>query len=169
MVEELEDLWQKLRITREEDKVAAAPAKLQEGIRLKSNYCLLGQILAPRLVNMQALTSILCNAWNLPRGVHSKHIGDNLALFQFKNEADKRRILNGCHGLSITSCYYYLSLIESVNQQKLNSTGVNYGLESKAGGSGGGGGDIHSGNGGRLLQEEEMPGKLDRASWRGKI
>ncbi|KAL3498284.1 hypothetical protein ACH5RR_041016 [Cinchona calisaya] len=44
---------------------------------------------------MRAMTSTLANAWNLQRAISFKVLGDNLALFQFNNDTDRKRVIQG--------------------------------------------------------------------------
>ncbi|KAL3502292.1 hypothetical protein ACH5RR_036741 [Cinchona calisaya] len=93
MAKELEDLWNNLSINEDEDVVVNALDTIKEDIQHRGSLRLMVQLLSPRLVNMRAMIMTRFNSWNLPRGVQKRAIGDNLALFQVRNIADKTRVL----------------------------------------------------------------------------
>ncbi|KAI8005918.1 hypothetical protein LOK49_LG07G01536 [Camellia lanceoleosa] len=59
-----------------------------------SHCCLVGKVLAPKLLNRPAVSNILRGAWKTRRGVSITSWNDNIFLFQFEDVEDRQRILD---------------------------------------------------------------------------
>ncbi|XP_024038344.1 uncharacterized protein LOC112097374 [Citrus clementina] len=93
-----EELIQKCKaITiREEDK-----GKLSLAVNMKEHRgqvlagCLMGKILLSRGVNREGLKIALQQVWQTFKEVKIESLGNNIFMFKFAEEADKRRVLSG--------------------------------------------------------------------------
>lgn len=68
------------------NKMKATGQKLTEG-------CLLGKVLLSREINIGGLRAALHQVWKTLREVQIEEMGENIFLFKFRAEADKRNIL----------------------------------------------------------------------------
>lgn len=66
-----------------------------EEIRQKSSNCLVGKYWMEKRYNKEAFKSVLSKLWRSEGGVNFKELQDNLWLFEFAEEEDKRRVLDG--------------------------------------------------------------------------
>ncbi|KAL9416919.1 hypothetical protein AB3S75_039994 [Citrus x aurantiifolia] len=57
--------------------------------------CLMGKVLQNREANLEGLRSAISQAWRIVREVRIEELGDNIFMFKFATEADKKRILTG--------------------------------------------------------------------------
>lgn len=57
--------------------------------------CLIGKVLHTRSVNTEGLRTALNQVWQTKKEVKIEKIGENIFIFKFGNEADKKRILAG--------------------------------------------------------------------------
>ena len=57
--------------------------------------CLMGKVLQNREVNLEGLRSARSQMWRTVREVRIEELGDNIFMFKFATEADKKRILTG--------------------------------------------------------------------------
>ncbi|KAK9187829.1 hypothetical protein WN944_019228 [Citrus x changshan-huyou] len=95
---ETDELIQKCRaITledEEEDKVSFAGKMKAKGAETVER-CLLGNVLIKRVVNKEGLQVTMQQVWRTVREVKIENLGDNIFMFKFALEADKRRVLVG--------------------------------------------------------------------------
>ncbi|KAK9221992.1 hypothetical protein WN944_010423 [Citrus x changshan-huyou] len=57
--------------------------------------CLMGKVLHNKKVNLEGLRLAMSQVWRTVREVRIEELGDNIFMFKFATEADKRRILAG--------------------------------------------------------------------------
>ena len=57
--------------------------------------CLMGNVLHNREVNLEGLRSAMSQVWRTVREVRIEELGDNIFMFKFATEANKKRILTG--------------------------------------------------------------------------
>ncbi|KAL3535089.1 hypothetical protein ACH5RR_003550 [Cinchona calisaya] len=69
MVEELVECWNSLKITKDEAEVVEDPSMIREEVKLRGDLCLLGKVIADKMVNIKVMHTTMYNAWNLSRGV----------------------------------------------------------------------------------------------------
>ena len=95
MVDELEDLCGKISLTEEEririkvDEFEVSDARIVVG------KCLVGKVWADKIVNKEAFKSVLSTIWRTAWGVKFKDFKDNVWLFEFSDQIDKRRVMDG--------------------------------------------------------------------------
>ena len=76
----------------EEDKVSFVGKMMTKGAEIIAG-CLVGKILTTRGVNIEGLRSMIHQVWRTVRGVRVESLGENVFMFKFALEADKRRVL----------------------------------------------------------------------------
>ena len=59
------------------------------------NGCLVGKILLSREVKIERLRSAMQHVWKTSREIKIENLGDNVFMFKFGSNEDKRRILAG--------------------------------------------------------------------------
>jgi hypothetical protein len=64
-------------------------------LRVKGSRCLVGRLGVPKKLNKEAFKAILVRIWRPAVKVIFKEIQDNLWLFEFSEEGDKRKVLAG--------------------------------------------------------------------------
>lgn len=57
--------------------------------------CLVGKVLHTRSINTEGLRTALNQVWQAKKEVKIENLGDNIFIFKFGNEVDKKRILAG--------------------------------------------------------------------------
>jgi hypothetical protein len=57
--------------------------------------CLVGKVWADKLVNKEAFQSVMSNVWRTAGGVKFKDLKDNIWLFEFTDQVDKKRVMEG--------------------------------------------------------------------------
>lgn len=95
MEENLLAEWRKFSLTE-----AEAPGFVVEddamGIsKALGSNCLLGRLITDKYFNKEAMKSSMLRLWGLARGITVQDIGENLFVFQFSNEYERTRVLNG--------------------------------------------------------------------------
>ena len=89
----LEELWNKFSLTEyEKSKVLIDKAQIEEIIDARKN-CFIGKLLTKRVINLEAMKSILYKIWKLVSGLDIKEDSDKVYVFQFNDEAEKDRVL----------------------------------------------------------------------------
>ncbi|XP_059446486.1 uncharacterized protein LOC132178037 [Corylus avellana] len=95
MAEELEELCGNISLTEGEQY----GIKISEGeialAREKGTRCLVGKIWTGKRTNQEAFKQVLSKIWRTRRGVIFKEVQDNLWIFEFEEDGDKRRVLEG--------------------------------------------------------------------------
>ena len=54
---------------------------------------LVGKILANKVINKNAVKAILLKAWTTAKGVQIVDLSDNICLFKFAAEGDRKRVI----------------------------------------------------------------------------
>jgi hypothetical protein len=57
--------------------------------------CLIGKVWSNKIVNKEALQSVLSIIWRTVGGVKFKYLKDNVWLFEFADKNDKQGVMNG--------------------------------------------------------------------------
>ena len=95
---ETEELIKKCRAIslegEEEDKVSFIGKMKAKGAKIAAG-CLVGKILTTRGVNIEGFRAAMHQVWRTICGVRIESLGENIFLFKFALEADKRRVLIG--------------------------------------------------------------------------
>jgi hypothetical protein len=66
-----------------------------EELRTKGSKCLVGRLGVPKKLNKEAFISLLFRIWRTRGRVFFKEIQDNLWLFEFEDDRDRKRVLEG--------------------------------------------------------------------------
>jgi hypothetical protein len=66
-----------------------------EDLRIKGSKCLVGRLGDGKKINKEAFKSVLTRIWHIRGHLFFKEIQDNLWLFEFSDEEDQRRVLEG--------------------------------------------------------------------------
>ena len=89
LVEALTDKTKKLRCTSKAVKLKASEKAVEELF----NTGLVGKLLANRNINKNAVKAIILKVWRTSKGVQIVDLKENIFLFKFACEGDKKRIL----------------------------------------------------------------------------
>ncbi|KAL5768847.1 hypothetical protein ACOSQ2_015630 [Xanthoceras sorbifolium] len=68
---------------------------LREAGARKLALCLVGKILTTKLINREAFRAIIPKIWRTTQTFIMENVKENVFVFQFQNQADKRRVLTG--------------------------------------------------------------------------
>jgi hypothetical protein len=66
-----------------------------EDLQVKGSKCLVGRLGVPKKLNKEAFKSLLLRIWRTMARVFFKEIQDKLWLFEFDDDSDKKRVLEG--------------------------------------------------------------------------
>ncbi|KAL9429420.1 hypothetical protein AB3S75_031266 [Citrus x aurantiifolia] len=78
----------------EENKFSFKGKIKEKGIKVAAG-CLIGKVLQTRGVNTEGLKIALTQVWQTRKEVKIENMGDNIFIFKFGDEVDKRRIIAG--------------------------------------------------------------------------
>jgi hypothetical protein len=95
MADDLAKLWGKFSLTEEEGSGVEAPEDTLDAFLLKGHTCLVGKLLADRIVGKDTIKSTLIRGWKPTGFVLFKVIGPNLFLVEFEFSWDLSRVLEG--------------------------------------------------------------------------
>ncbi|GMY38425.1 hypothetical protein FCV25MIE_33669 [Fagus crenata] len=95
MAEELVEEWRKFSLTEDEGAGFTVEEDAMGNSLVQGSHCLLGKLITDKPFNKVALTSTMLRLWGVARGTTAQIIGDNLFIFQFKDEFERTRVLNG--------------------------------------------------------------------------
>ncbi|XVE95495.1 hypothetical protein REPUB_Repub02eG0102600 [Reevesia pubescens] len=92
MEHSLEDFWAKLSLTDSERRdVVVEKEWFLEGSK-ECQYCLIGKLLSRKMVNVEAMRTVLSQVWKVMHGLTIKDLGDRIFMIQFGCEKEKDRI-----------------------------------------------------------------------------
>jgi hypothetical protein len=95
MAEELEHLCKKISLTdRERIGISISEGEVSEAKTL-GDSCLVGKIWAEKAVNKEAFKTVLSGLWRTVGRVIFKEIEDNMWIFEFTKQEDKKRVMAG--------------------------------------------------------------------------
>ena len=89
LVEALTDKTKKLKCTGKAVKLKASKKAIEELF----NIGLVGKLLADRNINKNAVKAIILKVWRTSKGVQIVDLKENIFVFKFACEGDKKRIL----------------------------------------------------------------------------
>ena len=95
MAEELVEEWRKFSLTEDEGAGFTVEEDAMGNSLVQGSHCLLGKLITDKPFNKVALKSTMLRLWGVARGTMAQIIGDNLFIFQFKDEFERTRVLNG--------------------------------------------------------------------------
>ena len=93
MAEELELLWSKLKVTKEEEVSVNLGRERTRAVRERGRNCLVMKVLSRRGIMLDALRKNIRMLWKPNKSLQISMIEDEIFLVEFKDERDKRRIL----------------------------------------------------------------------------
>ena len=91
MTEGLEEIWNKLTLTEEEQEDILVEKEWVEDISEAGKNCLLGKMLMRKPVNMEAMRSVFIKIWKVSAGLSIREIDDRIFIFRFGNGLEKER------------------------------------------------------------------------------
>lgn len=94
--EDLTMMWEKFTLMEEEEVELDAPKEEWEPMVVRGSVCVVGKLLADRIVGKEIIRTPLISAWQPTGRVTFKTLGTNLFLIDFENGWDKDRIMEGC-------------------------------------------------------------------------
>ena len=95
IIEEFEEDLERLvthasRLVCKEGHFSLQPSPVEE---VKADrLTLVGKVIAKKVINKNKVSVITIKAWSPTKGMSVKVVGENLFLFVFKEESDKRRV-----------------------------------------------------------------------------
>ena len=93
MAEELEVLWQKLRVTEEEEESVKLGRDCTKAAKERGKNCLVMKVLSHRGVMLDALRKNFRMLWKPNKSMRISVIEDEMFLVEFDDDQDKRRVL----------------------------------------------------------------------------
>ena len=96
MVEELEKLWSKLLITKEEDEGIELGSSCTTTAKAVGKNCIVMKILTIRSINLDTLRKNLRMLWKPNRGLQISKIEEELFFVEFGDGKDKQKVLEMC-------------------------------------------------------------------------
>ena len=93
MAEELEVLWQKLRVTEEEEESVKLGRDCTKAAKERGKNCLVMKVLSHRRVMLDALRKNFRMLWKPNKSMRISVIEDEMFLVEFDDDQDKRRVL----------------------------------------------------------------------------
>jgi hypothetical protein len=96
MAEDLTSLWGNLSLSGEEGGgLVINTGAVEEVLVNKGQLCLVGKLVAERMVSKNIIKSKLIRAWRPSGNLSFKVLGDNLFLQDFEHIWDKERVMEG--------------------------------------------------------------------------
>lgn len=95
MAEDLSNLWRNLSLSEEESLEVEATEQGLHNIAARGRSCLVGKLLADRLIGKDGIKAILIRGWKPTGTTILKNLGENLFLVEFEHVWDKSRVLEG--------------------------------------------------------------------------
>lgn len=95
MEDALTDMWRKFSLSEEENIGVSVDIQERDPLVTRGQACLVGKLLADRVVPKEFFKAPLLRAWKPMGAVSFRVLGDNLFLADFKYAWDKSRILEG--------------------------------------------------------------------------
>jgi hypothetical protein len=95
MVEDSKERYGNFPLTEGEQKGILISDDEIEELRAKGSKCLVGRLGIAKKIDKEAFKTLLTRIWQTMGRVFFKEIQDNLWLFEFTEDSDKRRVLEG--------------------------------------------------------------------------
>ena len=94
MAEELEMLWQNLKVTEEEEVSVTLGDECTRAANERGKNCLVMKVLSRRSIMLEALRKNIRMLWKPNKSLQLSVISDDLFLAEFEDERDKRRVMD---------------------------------------------------------------------------
>lgn len=124
------DEWRRFSLTEDEALGFTVADDAMGNAKTLGTHCLLGKLLTNKYYNRAAFKSTMLRLWGKGREVSVQDFVENLFLFQFKDEVDSKRVLQGspwlfdhfllvlnefdgsipAHRISFTRCGFWVQL-----------------------------------------------------------
>jgi hypothetical protein len=95
MADDLLKLWENFTLTEEEDFKVAIPGGEFQAVASRGQNCIIGKLIAEKMVSMEALKTSLTGWWRLSEPISFRVLGENLFLIDFRDREDKDRAMAG--------------------------------------------------------------------------
>jgi hypothetical protein len=95
MANDLVEEWRKFSLTEDEGPRLTVADYAMGNSRALGSHFLLGKVITERYFNKEALKTTMPKFWWVGRGITVQNIGDNLFIFQFKDEFERRHVMEG--------------------------------------------------------------------------
>jgi hypothetical protein len=93
--EDLTHMWGKLSLLEEENSGVSLETSEIESLVSRGKHCLIGKLIADKVVPKEFFKAPLLRAWRPSREVFFRVVGENMFVAEFENEWDKSRIMEG--------------------------------------------------------------------------
>ena len=94
MAEELETLWQKLKVTEEKEISISLGEECTKATNERGKYCLVLRVLSKRGIMLDALRKNIRMLWKPNKSLQLSVIEEELFLAEFEDERDKKRVMD---------------------------------------------------------------------------
>lgn len=95
MADDLTNTWQDFYLSEGESVEVIVQQQAVEEIAKRGNSCLVGKLIADRIIGKGTIRSNMVRIWRLTGPTSFKVIGENLFLIDFEHSLDKSRVLEG--------------------------------------------------------------------------
>ena len=93
MANELEELWKKLMVTKEEEEDIILGSNSTKVAKEAGKNCIMMKVFTQRSVNVEALKKNMRMLWKPNKGLQVSKIEDNLYLAEFGDSHDKKKVM----------------------------------------------------------------------------
>ncbi|XP_041009439.1 uncharacterized protein LOC121253498 [Juglans microcarpa x Juglans regia] len=94
-MEELEELWEQMKLTEEEMETIELNEEDAEVVIKKGELCLVGKVCVDRVISKSVIMSIMSKIWCLSKPTVFQVVGKNCFVVVFNNHADKLKVEGG--------------------------------------------------------------------------
>ncbi|KAK7835146.1 hypothetical protein CFP56_023795 [Quercus suber] len=94
MAEELESLWQKLKVTDEEEVSISLGGECTRTVNERGRNCLFMKVLSRKGIMLEVLRKNIRMLWKPNKSLQLSVIEEELFLVEFDDECDKRRVMD---------------------------------------------------------------------------
>lgn len=84
-MENLEDLWENLKLTEEKDQVIEITKEEVEDIRRMGELCLVGKVWTEGVISKSVIEIAMNRIWHLSAKMDFQEVGSNIFLISFAN------------------------------------------------------------------------------------
>lgn len=95
MAKDITKLWENFNLMEEESTSVAVREEKLEDFSTKGQDCLVGKLIADRVVGKETICSSIIRWWKPTGSLSFKVLGENLFLIKFEHFWDKSRVMEG--------------------------------------------------------------------------
>ena len=92
MIGALEEMWNRLPLTEEEQAEVVVEKEWVEDLSEVGNKCLLGKLLLKRAINIEAIRNVSLKIWKITFGMTIREVEDRLFLLYFEDGLERDRV-----------------------------------------------------------------------------